>query len=210
MSEQAVLRELALDMDQLAQAQREGTAAFRVWTIDRPVVVIGRSVPAVEEVDTEFCERCGIAIVQRPSGGRSVLIGPGTAQYSFALPYSLADELTTIAGSKAFCNRLLQAGSTALAALAQDRSGDLIRGDRKVAGLALKRGRTAMLLHGTILVDADLALISRALRHPKREPAYRNGRPHERFLANLNDSPDSEGLDARELELAVTRLLGSG
>ena len=202
-----VHRELALDLAGLAEAESSGIAAFRVWTTDEPVVIVGRSVSIEEEVQVQFCHREGIEIVERPSGGRSVLIGPGTAQYSFTLPYSLDDELGSISGSKSFCNRLLRSGSPELSALSEDASGDLLLGSRKVAGLALKRGRNAMLLHGTILVAADLDLIAQALQHPKREPAYRAGRSHEDFLENIGR------LDSARLVAAVNselKELGTG
>lgn len=208
MTEEIVLRELNHDLSCLDRAESEGTAAFRVWTVDHPVVVIGRSVQAEEEVNMQFCRDHGIAVLERPSGGRSVLIGPGTIQYSFTLPYLLDEELGSIAGAKSYCNRLLQSCSPALAALTQDRSGDLTRNGRKIAGLALKRGRAAMLLHGTILIDADLGLIARALRHPKREPHYRSGRTHEEFLTNLSAADDTAGFDASDLAARIAAILG--
>jgi lipoate-protein ligase A len=203
MSEETVRHELSLDLLALAAAETEGKSAFRVWSIDQPVVVVGRSVEAANEVDIDFCHNNGIAIVARPSGGRSVLIGLGTVQYSYTLPYSLDEELNSIAGSKTFCNRLMRTGAQVLSELTEDSSGDLVRGNRKIAGLALKRGRNAVLLHGTILVDADLELIALALRHPEREPDYRDGRSHLDFLGNLG-ALDSEELERRvRHELAV-------
>ena len=203
MSEETVRHELSLDLSALTAAESEGKSAFRVWSVEQPVVVVGRSVEAANEVDLDFCRDNGIAIVARTSGGRSVLIGPGTAQYSYTLPYSLDEELNSIAGSKRFCNRLLRESAPVLAELTEDASGDLVRGDRKIAGLALKRGRNAMLLHGTILVDADLELIAHALRHPEREPDYRGGRSHGDFLGNLG------ALDTEELQRGVKRELAA-
>jgi lipoate-protein ligase A len=200
MSEKIVDSELGLDLRQLSEAESTATVGFRVWSVGRPVVVVGRSVLVSKEVDIAFCQQEGIPVVERPSGGRSVLIGPGTVQYTFALPYSLDDELGSIAGSKAFCNRLLRRGSPELAALDEDESGDLVRDHRKIAGLALRRGRKAMLLHGSILVTADLGLIADALRHPQREPAYRSGRSHRDFLDNLGVF-DAEAMNARVREL---------
>jgi lipoate-protein ligase A len=193
--------ELRTDLRLLAAAERLKTPAFRVWTTPTPTVVVGRSVVPAEEVDLDYCLDASIAVVQRPSGGRSVLIGPGTVQYTFALPYSFAAELHTIGGTKLFCNRTLRAASQELAVLEHDDSGDLVRDGRKVAGVALKRTRDAVLLHGTMLVNADLTLIERALRHPKREPTYRRGRPHRDFLANLGD------LDQDVLTESVGKLL---
>ena len=46
--------------------------------------------------------------------------------------------------------------------------------------------RTHFLYHGTLLYDYDLDRIARCLKTPPRQPAYRNGRPHREFIANLS------------------------
>jgi lipoate-protein ligase A len=56
---------------------------------------------------------------------------------------------------------------------------------RKVSGNSLRMARTAFLYHGTLLYDFDLPLISRYLRRPPSSPAYRAGREHGDFVANL-------------------------
>jgi len=191
----AAERELERDLELLAEAAGQGSPTFRTWTTPDHTVVVGRAVDIESEVHTEHCARLEVPIVRRPSGGRSVVIGPGTVQYTFALPYRLSPELSGISSSKRFCNRLL------LAALGDERveeddSGDLLVGDRKVAGLAIKRAREAMMLHGTLLVGADIDVVAALLRHPLREPHYRRGRAHREFLANLG-SLDRESLERR-------------
>jgi len=59
-----------------------------------------------------------------------------------------------------------------------------------------------VLYHGTLLDAFDLDLISRVLRHPPREPGYRDGRPHATFLANL-------GLGADRLAAVVRAAFGA-
>lgn len=189
--------ELERDQAMLASAESEGCHAFRTWTTPFSTVVVGRAVNIEDEVRTAFCRAHDIAVVRRSSGGRSVLVGPGTLQYSFALPYSLAPELASIGGAKRFCNALLLGALERGDELEQDESGDLVLDGRKVAGLALRRRRNAMLLHGTILIDANVELIASALRRPVREPTYRDGRGHLEFLANLGP------VDAADLERTV-------
>ena len=179
-----VERELEHDLELLAYATEHGRSTFRTWVARSHTVVVGRAVDVESEVDTEHCARLEVQIVRRPSGGRSVVIGPGTVQYTFALPYRLSSELSGISSSKRFCNRLLLA-ALADARIVEDDSGDLLLGDRKIGGLAIKRGREAMMLHGTLLVAADIEVVASLLRHPLREPAYRRGRGHAEFLANL-------------------------
>lgn len=177
-------RELEHDLELLAVAAEHGRSAFKAWATDRHAVVVGRAVDVDTEVHVEECRRLGVPIVRRPSGGRSVVIGPGTVQYTFALPYRLSPELAGISSSKRYCNRMLRRG-LADPRIVEDDSGDLLVGNRKVGGLAIKRARDAMMLHGTLLVSADIEMVASLLRHPVREPRYRGGRPHAEFLANL-------------------------
>jgi len=186
----------------LELAASEARASFRTWTTDVSAVVVGKAVEIEREVDVEFCRTRGIEVVRRQSGGRSVWIGPGTLQYAFALPYRLSSELDGISSAKRFCNRLLLAALELDSSVVEDTSGDLVVESRKAAGLAMRRARTALLLHGTILVAADLALIDRALKHPEREPVYRRGRPHRDFLTNLPP------FDPLAMESRVQTLLG--
>ncbi len=195
-------REIAEDF-RLLEAAEPGTAPlFRAWSCSRPTVVLGRALDAQREVDIEYCTARDIPIVRRQSGGGAVLIGPGTLQYAFVLRYSLSAELRDIASSKRFCNRLLLAALGVRPGLGEDASGDLTLDGRKVAGLALRRRRQAMLLHGSILVRADLEEIDRVLAHPSREPSYRDGRTHGDFLANLGS------LDPARMTSRVTESLG--
>jgi lipoate-protein ligase A len=198
----AVERELEIDIERLDAAGHGASAEFRVWTTDETTVVVGRSVDVAEEVDVEACRGANVPIVRRPSGGRSVVVGRGTLQYSFVLPYDFAAELRSIRGSKRFCNRLLIEGLDRPGRFEEDASGDLTCGDRKFAGLALKRRKSAMLLHGTLLLRADLELIAALLRHPASEPPYRNRREHSEFLTNIG-AVDAGNLERRVRELLV-------
>ena len=62
---------------------------------------------------------------------------------------------------------------------------DIALGGLKFSGNAQKRTRSALLHHGTLLHDLDLGLVERYLREPEKQPPYRRGRAHARFLANL-------------------------
>ncbi|MFQ5478930.1 MAG: biotin/lipoate A/B protein ligase family protein [Candidatus Binatia bacterium] len=197
----SVDRQIAADLAMLDAVERGAAATFRTWRVPAYSVVLSRSADPASEIDERFCADRGMRVARRPSGGGAVVIGPGTLQYAFALPYRVSEELLSIESSKRFCNRLLLRGLPGSRPVGQDPSGDLILDGRKVAGLALKRRRRAMLLHGTILMSADIALISRVLKHPPREPAYRRGRPHQDFLTNWGS------LDQAELEACVERML---
>ncbi len=196
--------EIAADLAMLGGVEKGGTPCFRTWVCASHAAVVGIGQSPAREVDLDHCQAHGIQVVRRQSGGGAVVIGPGTLQYAFALPYSLDPALRAIVPAKDFCNRLIVAAIAEAggpAAVARDESGDLRLANRKVGGVALRRRRLGMLLHGTLLLEADIAVIARVLRHPSREPAYRRGRGHADFLANLGP------LDVSSLKRSIDRLL---
>jgi len=186
----SVAENLALDEAILAEAH-EGlveTVVVRTWMAREPVVVVGASGRLDEEVDREACAEVGAQIVRRPSGGGTVLVGPGCLMWSVVSPYS--QSAPTI---ERIHTDMLDPLCSAIAALGlpieRRGSSDLVlltaMGAMKVSGNALRVRRNASLYHGTLLDHFDIALVGRLLRHPPREPDYRARRTHGAFLANL-------------------------
>ena len=62
---------------------------------------------------------------------------------------------------------------------------DLALNGRKVSGNAQRRGRRALIHHGTLLYGFDPTLATRFLKEPARQPAYRAARRHADFIGNL-------------------------
>jgi lipoate-protein ligase A len=173
----------------------------RVWTCNQTAVVLGVSREVSIEVDEQECTRRSVAIVRRASGGGSVVIGPGTMQYAFVIPHVPGEEPPSLGAVRRTCNDAVvrALGRSGVAeTIDADASGDLRIADRKIGGLALRRHRDATLLHGTLLVEPDLEMISAVLRHPVREPEWRRGRPHRAFLAAIG--PIDRETFARALE----------
>lgn len=186
-----VEEELALDEALLeeAHAGRLAMPVVRTWMAASPTVVVGSSSRIDEEVDRAACAAAGVPILRRPSGGLTVVLGPGCLMWSVVAPLPAAPPpaierlhaafLDPLAAALVAAGRpVVRRGSSDLAVTASD-------GERKVSGNALRVRRGAVLYHGTLLDAFDLELVSRLLRHPPREPGYRGGRRHAAFLANL-------------------------
>ena len=165
-----------------------GAAAARTWSCRQPTVVLGASRDAEAEVDLAECRSRGVGVVRRASGGGTVLVEQGTLQYALVLPHPCDGPAPSLDEARRASNALAREALRAAggpATLQEDASGDLRLGDRKVGGLAMRRNRHATLVHGTLLLEADLGRIAAVLRHPRREPAWRRGRSHAEFLATL-------------------------
>ena len=192
---------LALDEALLSaceEAAREGGPAggevLRFWESGTPFVVLGVSGKMLHEVDLEACERCGIPVLRRASGGGTVLQGPGCLNFSLILSLAIRPELADLRkGISCILERT--ARGLGLEALCFRGTSDLALGDRKVSGNAQKRTRHALLHHGTLLHGMDPGDVGRFLPPPPKEPAYRAGRTHEEFLGNL--PLDAERMKAR-------------
>jgi lipoate-protein ligase A len=213
---QTVEEELALDEGLLEEAH-EGLATLpvvRTWMADEPTVVVGSSSRLDEEIDRDACAALGVRVVRRPSGGLTVVLGPGCLMWSVIVPHPAgAPAIERIHADMLSPLRDELHAAVAGAGLAVDRRGssDLVLraaggGDdttaRKFSGNALRVRRHGVLYHGTLLDAFDISLISRVLRHPPREPDYRARRPHGEFLVNL-------GLGRPALEAIVRRAFGA-
>lgn len=206
----SVEEQLALDEALLEEAHEGETTAtvVRAWMACEPVVVVGSSSRVEEEVDLVACLEAGIRVVRRPSGGLTVVLGPGCLMWSVVEPHPEgAPPIERIHAR--MLDPLAHALSEALSlpgGVARRGSSDLVVGSvgggRKISGNALRVRRHGVLYHGTLLDDFDIGLVDRILRHPPREPDYRARRPHREFLANL-------GLGPQGFEAALRRAFGA-
>jgi lipoate---protein ligase len=189
------------------QAVESGAAAVRwsIWDTHQPVVVLGRANRVDDWVDVNACRRDGVEVLRRCSGGGAVVLGPGCLNYAIGLSIVSRPRLADVAASFRIVLECLiaelQVEGLMVAGLA-----DLAIEGRKVSGNAQRRGRYGLLHHGTVLYDFDAKLADRYLREPPRQPAYRAGRSHRRFMGNL---PLSAGAVRRRMEAACRALIHS-
>ncbi|MFW6125254.1 MAG: lipoate--protein ligase family protein [Pirellulales bacterium] len=183
---------LALEEALLEQAERSpgGTETLRIWHGASHFVVAGSGSRLREDVDLGACRRDAVPVLRRVSGGGTVLQGPGCLNFTAVLSYARSPQLAHIEGAFRY---VLQRARDALAELGHtiDYAGtsDLCIGNRKISGSGQRRKRRHVLVHGTILHGLDLARVARYLPVPRRQPLYRQHRPHGDFLANLTIDP---------------------
>jgi lipoate-protein ligase A len=180
---------LALDeaLVEVAEAAAEPHETLRLWESRAPLVVVGRSSRVHAEVNVAVCRERGVPILRRPSGGAAVVAGPGCLMYAVVLDCRLRPELRSIENAHRF---VLETNLRAVRSLGIDaaRKGtsDLAIDDRKFSGNSLRCRRNSLLYHGTLLFQFDLPLVGELLKMPDRQPAYRAGRTHDEFVANLS------------------------
>jgi lipoate-protein ligase A len=185
---------LACDEALLDRCEKENSGEIlRFWEAPIFFVVLGFSNAWKEELRAGSLKEALFPVLRRVSGGGTVLQGPGCLSYSLILRIRPEGPL---AGGILSSNRhIMEVQRGALEKLLQKPvqvkgSTDLTLENLKFSGNSQRRGRRALLFHGTFLLDFDLKKVEACLRMPPKQPAYRQNRPHQSFLTNLSISKD--------------------
>ena len=161
---------------------------LRFWEPTEHFVVLGYSNKISQEVNHLSCRESGVPVLRRPSGGGTVLQGPGCVNFSLVLKMETRPGLKSIRETNEF---VLARHKKALeSALKREihiqGTSDLALGTLKFSGNAQRRKRRFVLFHGTFLLNFDIAQIERFLPMPTQQPTYRQNRTHREFLTNLS------------------------
>lgn len=193
---------------------------LRVYAWEPPAVSIGHSQKASTELDLAACRRMGFGVVRRPTGGRAVLHA-GELTYSVVgragvppLGRSIAESYEAIAkGLLAALAEIGVAAELAPVAAAPRTRGEVappcfvsagrfevVVAGKKLIGSAQRRVGTAVLQHGSLLMDgthAEIAEVMRVKRESERETIRRTLSRKATDLSTLMAAPaDFETLAA--------------
>jgi len=191
-----------LEDDLVAEARATGRALCRVYRPAGIAVVVGRGGDPARELRLEAITGDGVPVYRRPGGGGAVVLDPGNLVVALALPMPGLGNITGAfrQASDLVIGALAGSGVTGVV---QRGVSDLALGDRKLGGSCLHRQRGIVHYSTTLLVEPDLTLLDRYLRHPPREPDYRAGRSHGAFVTNLRLVGCTGGQDELAAALAA-------
>lgn len=160
---------------------------LRFWESPEHFVVVGYGNVVSTEVNQEACRLKGVPVFRRCSGGGTVVQGPGCLNYSLVLKITEAGPLHTITSANQFIMERNRAALETLLGKPVTVRGhtDLAINGVKFSGNAQRRKKRALLFHGALLLNFDLALISELLPMPSKEPDYRQSRAHKDFVTNI-------------------------
>jgi lipoate---protein ligase len=190
------------DDELLAATRADGRDRVSVIRPPSTAVVLGRSSRPSVELHTEPCLADGVALHRRRGGGCSVVLDPGNVVVVAAITapgLQLADYFAQL--SAWLIGGLAQAG---VQDVTRRDVSDLCLGHRKIGGACMFRARGLLLYSVSLLVEPDLRLMDRYLRHPPREPAYRRGRTHRDFVTTIHQHAQ---ITAQQLAASLQALL---
>jgi len=184
-------------LDEAIAAKRDGRPieeTLRLWEPEQIFVVVGRSSDPAVEVKLSECERRGVPMLRRCSGGAAIVAGPGCLMYAVVLSAAREMDLAKVGLAHAFVLGRLEAelnkhvpgvrrlGISDLAVVSQGRYEWTAL---KFSGNSLRIKQGCVLYHGTLLYNFPLEDIGALLNEPPRQPDYRDRRSHAAFVENL-------------------------
>lgn len=155
-----------------------------VWQPGFVSVVLGQSNKAETSLWEGNIIADNVSVYKRPSGGETVVLSPRTLVVSVLIPETKfrAPGIYFQEINRKIIRALQDIGLNHLRA---DGISDICIGDKKILGSSLYRGKDRVFYHAVLNVSENTRTLERYLKHPPREPQYRNGRSHEEFVTSL-------------------------
>ncbi|MDR0840292.1 MAG: lipoate--protein ligase [Christensenellaceae bacterium] len=148
-----------LALEETLLASCEGRAGVMLFYRNAPAVVVGAYQNTHQETDAALLERRGIRLARRISGGGAVYHDLGNVCFAFIFPGQKIERLEIGAHLKPLVRALKQLG---IPVQISPRNDILLNGF-KISGTASRIHKDRLLLHGTLLYDADLKGLAGAL-----------------------------------------------
>ncbi|PIE68483.1 MAG: lipoate--protein ligase [Deltaproteobacteria bacterium] len=127
--------------------------------VNEPSIIVGRFQNALEEINQEYVTAKGLHVIRRMSGGGAVYHDHGNLNFSFMTRYA-KDRLCNF---RLFTEPVIRTLKDMGVHAELTGRNDILVNGKKISGNAQYVTRHAMLTHGTLLFDADMEALVRAL-----------------------------------------------
>jgi lipoate-protein ligase A len=176
----------------------------KVWIPDKECIVLGRSNDPDSSLNLSNIIEDKIPVYKRPSGGETVILTPNT------LVISIAIRQINFKGGRTYFNII----NNRIKGILKDIGvrdielrgiSDIAINNIKILGSALYQNKDIVFYHAVLNVSESTDLIVRYIKHPQREPDYRENRSHQDFVTSLMDErysiPTNQLISLLEKEL---------
>ncbi len=157
-AESAALDEAILE----AHVQGEVPGTLHFYRRSVPTVSIGYFQKVSDSIDLLECQRWGVSVVRRKSGGSSIYTDSGQLIYGLVV-----DGCDVPDDKSAFCT-ICEAIARAISSFGVDARyrppNDVEVAGRKLSGNAQLIRKGSLLQHGTVIVDTDIAIMDAVLK----------------------------------------------
>lgn len=167
-----------------------GEPVFYLWK-NRPSVIIGLNQNASQEVNLDYLRQNGITLARRVTGGGAVYHDLQNLNYSIigrdACPEIFAEALRKLGIDAELTGR-----------------NDIFVGGKKVSGYAKRIWKDRVLIHGTLMYDVDIDVLTKALTTPVSKLAMKGVASVRSRVTNLKEMlPQFKDIDGVKAALHV-------
>ncbi len=159
---------------------------FLTWIPTKTYIVLGASNNPEESLHIENVKNDKITVLKRPSGGQTVILTPN----NLVIAAVFFDHKTT-RPKEVFSeiNSLIISGLLDLGIKNVHMKGisDIAIDNKKIAGSSIYRNKKGLLYHAVLNLGEASDTFEKYLKHPTKEPDYRNGRSHSEFVTSLRE-----------------------
>ncbi len=184
----------------------ESDFGFTLWQPDDIYVILGRANNSNDALHSGEVLKDGVKVYKRPSGGESVVLSPRMLVFSAKFKN---DSLANPKNIFRLVNNALIRQFTSIGITGVHSKGisDLSIGNRKILGSSMYLNGKTLFYHAVLNISEDVSIISKYLKHPSREPDYREGRPHHQFVTSIHQ--EGFNIDNESIKTSIEAAFGN-
>lgn len=130
---------------------------FYLWQ-NRPAVIVGFNQEVNTEVNLDYLKANGIALVRRVTGGGAVYHDLGNLNYTIV---GRSEDLER--DYPEYASLMMKALQALGVSATLSGRNDILVGERKVSGFAKRVCKNRLMIHGTLMYDVDLEILTKVL-----------------------------------------------
>ena len=165
----------------------EETERFLIWIPDKTYIVLGASNRPEDSLLIENVNRDNITVLKRQSGGQAVMLTPNNLIISVVFVtkdvmksqdvFNTINSLLISAMEEAGINNLSLKGIS-----------DIAISGKKILGSSIYKNKDRLIYHAVLNLGEPASTFEKYLKHPVKEPDYRNRRKHIDFVTSIKDN----------------------
>ena len=177
---------------------------FFLWVPDDFYVVLGNSNKPEHNLIEKNIRDDDVIVYKRPSGGETVILTPRTMVISIKMTQDHFSNPST--WFRYFNQKIIDAlTSLGVENLYYRGISDVAIDDKKILGSSIYRRRKVLFYHAVLNVSESVDTIARYIKHPTKEPGYREGRDHHEFVTSLH--AEGYSLSMKQVRGAMAKFL---
>lgn len=195
-----------LAIEEYALTNLDVEEGLLLFYINQPSIIIGRNQNTIEEINTDYVEENDIIVVRRLSGGGAVYHDLGNLNFSFLTK----DEGDNFQNFKKFTQPVVDALNHMGVKAELSGRNDILAEGKKFSGNAMFSTNGRMFSHGTLMFNANIEEVARALR-PKKEKMESKGIKSVRSrVTNIIDLLDDQTVTIEDFRLEILQAIFGG